>query len=98
MADDSQKEVSYDVLLLKFIVSAIIDRSSDRPAILEYIRANLVVFSEIVGSGQDGNFYKGRIQELLEFLESGDTKPTFSGSPPRLRLVRSRDPDGRDKL
>lgn len=97
MADDYQKEVNYDVLLLKFVVSAIIDRSSDRPAILEYIRTNLGVFSEIVGSGHDGSFQKARINELLEFLESGDKKPTFSGRPPKLRLVRSKDPAGGKK-
>lgn len=98
MTDELQRDTTYDVLLLKFVVSAIIDRSRDRGAILDYIRINLDTFSAIVGSGKDGEFYKGRIRELLEFLESGDKKPTFTGSPPQLRLVRSREPNDPDRV
>jgi hypothetical protein len=64
---------------------------------MEYIRANLGAFSGIVGSSRDGEFFKGRIQELLDFLEPGDKRPTFSGSPPKLRLVRSTDTTTGDK-
>ena len=88
-----EQETSYDLLLLKFVLSAIIDHAHNREQILEYVRANFEAFSIILSPSNDHAFYDERMNELLDLLESGDRKPTLSGKPPALRLVRSTEPD-----
>ena len=93
MSDNFDADTAYEVLLLKFVVSAIIDHAPNREQLLKYIRANLETFSEIANTSEREAPQAEKIKELLEFLESGERRPKLTGKPPNLKLVRVDDSD-----